>query len=523
MAILPPELVALSREHRAEFLEMTIWIDTKTGERVPLKLWPHQRWLIGQLTPMNVLVKPRQVGATTIWMMNDFIDIIVNAPMMMAVVSHEQESTSRLLNRIRVAHRMLPDWLQPAISHDSVHEMSFPEIGSAIYIGTAGSRKFGRGDVFHRVILSEYAHWTEDQAKEIRVGIQESCPVIQGGRITLESTPNGEGNEFHSMYLGAKNHTSPYHAIFLSHFLHPEYQLPEGSQMALQGDRGVFTPTEEEVLLMRQWNVGLDRIRWRRMQIAKFGFSTKLNRELFLQEYPEDDVSCFRSIAEGIFDLEVLSRMEQGCREPLVTDQFGTKWWGKPLPERSYVLAGDPATGLGEDESVGLLLDVTDYPQVAHLATLAGKPRDDVFAAWMADVGKEARYPMMVVELNDIGQSVLNSLVNQLHYPQLFYQRDPITGMDKATPGWRTTAPSKRIMVTEALKIINGGYLLTYDRNLVKQLRFFKRYPDGSMAAAPGNHDDYPMALMLGLQGAVSSPRGIMPHTSRSRSYGIPV
>jgi len=848
---LPAEILALAETDRAALLEEVMVIDTKHHERVHLRLWPHQRWVMSRLKSMNIVVKPRQVGFTTILSLADFLDVLLYPPMHMAIVSHEAEATSRLLNRIRVAYESLPDWIRPAISHDSTHEMSFPEIGSGIYIGTAGclhpdsqvlteggnlkriaeivpgadkvyvgrgrhlstveqvtardyrgkmlkitasgnpstpltvtpdhkfmlhkrwrtaadivsplnargrrvcyfirpitdrvrdiggiqvgyslgwvfglylaegwyggaytsfglnikedkyrerletfaeengctfrwratkgkgmevslgsasfmktiatvfgkeknvpdwfwecgkeflngvidgyvagdgyrgpirtkvtsvrphllyqlrdmllsarevysaiykgkarisfghvgkvpwtlefpqtrgirfhhyrksslskysyryvsipikwkevefsglvydlscggsfstpaclvhnSRAFGRGDVFHRIILSEFAQWEPNQCHLIRVGITESCPVLAGGRITIESTPNGEGNEHHQLYVGAKAGTNSYTPIFLPHFMHPEYYLSEGNEIARLVDRGQFEPTVEEQALMQQWVVGLDRIRWRRWAISKFGYSEQLNRALFLQEYPEDDISCFRSVAEGVFSLEHLARMELEAKEPSWVDAYGLRWWAKPLAERSYVVGVDPSEGIGEDRTAALVLDITDYPFVTHIATLRGKFRDDETASLVAEAGKAAGVAPLVVELNSVGQSVLNSLVNRLHYPRLYYQRDPLTGLDKSVPGFRTTSPSKRILLTEGLKVVNGGYLRTFDAELIKELRTFRRYPDGSMSAAPGSHDDFVMALLLGLQAAATSPRRFA-KGHRSQRYGI--
>lgn len=460
-------------------------------------------------------MKPRQVGSTTLWILDFFADILIHGPMYMAIVSHEDEATARLLKKVETVYENLPED-KPRIHHDSTHEKSFPEIGSAIYIGTAGSRAFGRGDTFGRVLLTEFAHWTEEQAKTIRVGIQESA---EHGRITVESTPNGEGNQFHLLYQAAKTGKSPYKAVFVPWYMNIEYSYP--SNHPLVRDPELQKPilqniTAEEQMLLETKGLKYDQIRWRRVRMSGMvPGDDNASRAIFLQEYPEDDESCFASVSDSMFSQTALSLLRPA--EPLFVEE-GVKYWGKPIASRTYVISADCALGYGgTDRSVALILDISDYPKILHIGTVSGSYKDHEFARILDSLGKKLWYSQVVVEANDVGQSVLNTLINVLLYPNVYHQTDSVTRELKQRPGFLTTSVTKRRLTAEGSKIIDGMYLHTQDKDLIKELKFFRKYPDGTVKASPGMHDDFVMALLLGITATLDVPRSSGP---KSQPYG---
>ncbi len=470
------------------------------------------------LFPWLVVVKGRQGGCTTGTTLGEFfLDLIINPPQRMAVVSHEREATQRILEMVHVAYDNLPEWLKPPIQHDSVSEMSFPSINSAIYIGTAGSRKFGRGDTFHKVLLTEFSKWDNSQCKSIRSGIQESSPV----NVIIESTPDGEGNEHHMLYQEAKAGLSPYRALFFPWFITKEYTFAVNHPLVRTQD--AISPLEytpDEKVVVEKYHLTEGQIRWRRTKIAGFPGSPKEKMALFLQEYPEDDVSCFMTIALGVFNIERIGVLRAGSRPPQRIDEWGTLWWADPLPSRVYVVGVDTATGWGEDDASAVAIDFTDYPKVRQIARLSGKYGDDVFARKIAELGRRLNNAYLVVEENNTGYSVLNSLINQIHYPMIYYRKDPFTGQ-ALRPGWHTSAPSKQVLVTGGVSIVEGGYFLSEDADLVQQMSTFKSYPGGGIGASPGCHDDHVMAFLLAIQGASELPRTpVGGSVEKSHPYG---
>ncbi len=385
------------------------------------------------------------------------------------------------------------------------------------------SSTFGRGDTWHRVLATEYAQWAPLECENMRDGLIPSIPK-DSGAITIESSPRGEGTDQHIMYMDAKEGKSSFTPVFIPWFYCDDYTLPPGHILALATSKHDFDYTDEEVILVRDFNLDKAQIRWRRHQIAALR-----SKEIFLQEFPEDDVSCFRSFASDIFDREELTRLLIGVVKPDRIDADGVQWWAGVQPLRTYILSADTSTGWGEDPSVGLLLDVTDYPVVTHIATLggwfkerkdiAGYWRNDEFAAKLVRLATRANRCEIVVERNETGHSVLNSIINTIQYGRVYHSVDPMTGTI-GKPGWLTNAPSKRIMIDEGMKVLGSSSIRTWDEELVKELRMYRRNEDGTFSAPPGRHDDRVMALLMGLVRATDTPRLTIRSGSNVQFFG---
>lgn len=270
-------------ENRPQLMKAVLHIYDKNGDLVPLDMNRSQLMVWPHLTHRDLIVKYRQGGFSTMTLGRYFLDTITHTGINMAVISHEERATQRLLQKVHTFFDNLPEWFKPAPDHKSVHELNFPALGSTIYIGTAGQRLFGRGDTFHRILISELAFWGDEQIERILPGLEESCPL--DGCITIESTPNGEGNLFHRLALASSKGLSSYRLHFLPWFIHDEYFILPGDDAALPGDSGDLGYSSDEMELVEKFALDQDQIRWRRRKLSDRG-------ELFPQEYPEDFETC---------------------------------------------------------------------------------------------------------------------------------------------------------------------------------------------------------------------------------------
>ena len=197
--------------------------------------------------------------------------------------------------------------VKPALSIDSKSEMRFPKRDSYFFIGTAGQKAFGRGDTVSRAHLSEAAFY--DDLEKILGGIAEAAEY---GQIDIETTPNGR-EQFYDMWQKAKTGKSPYTPIFIPWFIDDEYSVDsltakerEGLSVGVRAmfeipsDVLIASYTKEEKLLianvLEKYKIELTpgQMKWRRYKIWDKG-------DLFWQEYPEDDVSCFLQSGRSVF------------------------------------------------------------------------------------------------------------------------------------------------------------------------------------------------------------------------------
>jgi hypothetical protein len=289
-----------------EIIEKLLKIRNKEGEVVPFKFNIPQLFYWARKTARNLILKPRQKGLSKIIDADQLIDCI-RKPTNAVVVSHEREATKRLFSAVKFYIDNLD--VKPVVSIDSQSEITFPKRGSSYYIGTAGQKAFGRGDTVHRAHLSEAAFY--DSLKRILGGIEEA--VGMKGQIDIETTANGSG-DFKDMWQNAKEGKSAYTPIFIPWFIDDEYSVDHLTEddrknmsesvqelLRIPDDQFMANLDEETKRLVetakREWGITLTagQLKWRTYKIWDKG-------ELFFQEYPEDDVSCFLQSGRGVFN-----------------------------------------------------------------------------------------------------------------------------------------------------------------------------------------------------------------------------
>lgn len=326
-------------------------IRNKRGQKVKYVPNASQRYYRSKRTRRNLILKGRQQGLSKEIDADQLADCIKKSTNAV-VISHEREATKRLFAAVRyyVENMETP----PRVSIDSKSEMKFPLMGSSYFIGTAGQKAFGRGDTIDRAHLSEAAFY--GNLKMILAGIAEAAEY---GQIDIETTPNGR-EDFYDMWQLAKAGLSPYTPIFIPWFLHEEYT----SEMMTEEEKAGLSPavqalfatadadfdwTDEEKELFKrvrfEWGIDLTvgQMKWRRYKIWDKG-------ELFFQEYPEDDESCFLQAGRAVFKtikvdptlklaLDHIEKMSQEDRDRLMGNKE------KGIKPKMLYAGIDPAEG----------------------------------------------------------------------------------------------------------------------------------------------------------------------------------
>ena len=194
---------------------------------------------VGPDSLWNIILKPRQVGIST------YIDLRLLAKCISvhgtraAIISHERDATTRLLRKVHLALR---DLIERKVKvngkpiktkYSSKFEISFPDMGSYLYIGTAGQRAFSRGDSLTDVHGSEVAFFAN--AGELMTGIVGA--LVSSAEVWLESTANGMGGYFYDMVKKCEDGTGPAKLHFFPWHNFPEYSLKPPADV-------VWTPQE---------------------------------------------------------------------------------------------------------------------------------------------------------------------------------------------------------------------------------------------------------------------------------------
>jgi hypothetical protein len=162
-----------------------------------------------------LVVKSRQIGASTFFCFLDSIIALMNPGIKLAIVADTQSKSEELLNRCK----QFLESLGISLDVENVRKIRLPN-GSEIHAltatgGAAGKEsRAGRSLSFQWLHLSELAYWPNQSAYAALLATAGNSPVI------IESTAKGTGDLFHRLWLTENE----YKKIFFSVESHHSYQ-----------------------------------------------------------------------------------------------------------------------------------------------------------------------------------------------------------------------------------------------------------------------------------------------------------
>lgn len=459
----------------------------------------------------EIILKARQFGFSTLIAAAFFCDVLNSPNSEAAVISHDAKSTDKLFAMIRRMWENLPDDVRPSAKYASRSEFYWPEIGSSYYVGTAGTRSFGRGTTLNRLHGSEVSSWPN--AEELVAGLMEAVPM--SGTIFLESTAKGLGNYYHEEYTAAQEGESVFVPRFFAWFEHDEYRVPVTDGLEL---------TETGANLKERF--GLDDA-----QVAFYQGKAKALRGKVVQEYPSDAEEAFLSSGDPVFDRARLNEMKTACRDAGAVEApaaFSTlakfrpslKVWTMPQAGRRYVIGADPAEGIkakGADRDFSSL-HVLDAETWEVVAVLHGRIEPHWFGLCAAELGRWYGTALLVIERNNHGHAVLSAAIHTAGYPLMgdvawggVYTHEEFDERKRMTarrPGWPTTVKTKAYAVDCLNEAISDGDLAVCDLATIGELMRFVHLPGGKMGGESGSHDDRATSLAMAVVGLRARPVG---------------
>lgn len=464
-------------------IEKLLFIDDKQGIVRPFRFNRMQRYFYYNKSNRNIVLKHRQGGFSSSILADMLTDCVLIPHTQCAVVSHETRATQRLLDRVQFYYDTMQE-PKLGIGAESRSEKTFPEYHSSIYIGTAGARAFGRGDTIRKALMSELSQY--EDGEKILVGVEDAVPMT--GELTIECTPNGEDNIFYEKWTRAKEGKSPYKTFFFPWWWSADYTIPRGVEFVVPMDKEELTFTGEEMELIELHNLTEGQIRWRRWKIGE-------KAGLFWQEFPEDEVSCFITIGDPVFDPFILTNLAQNSYNGDRHEQ-GWTYWIPPQEKVNYVIAADSSAGVpGGSYSAAVVLD----DQWRVCATFQARIEPYAFAVILKDMGKWYNRAEIAVERNFTGYAVLGHMID---YGNVYMQRDFVTGKITTQRGWWTNEQTKSYMMTKLKDYLPR--LKLWDINLVRQMRGYRYI---KYKPTPQTFDDLVIALMIAC--AVKAAMGV--------------
>lgn len=264
-----------------EFARVFLRIRDKEKRLIPF-LWNRaQADFHAARTGRDIILKARQLGVST-YVQGEMFRRTVTSTRTTITLAHDADTTQKLR---RMADRF---WeyckfndMQPARKYANASLTTYPEFDSTAIIATAGNLETGRGDTYTDVHGSEVAFWKD--AERIIAG------AMQGGSpdVVLESTPNGAQGYFYERCMEAISGGGVWKLHFYPWWWDGEYSIPLATDETIE-------PNAEESELIEKHGLSAAQIKWRREKTKELG-------RLFIQEYPEDPITCFLTSGNSYF------------------------------------------------------------------------------------------------------------------------------------------------------------------------------------------------------------------------------
>ena len=449
----------------------------------------------------DIVLKARQLGISTMTVIEFLAYAMFIDGFNGAVISEDRDKTKKLLQKVHLALNMLPEENQIPREHSREDYIIFkapPEgTGSSLYIGTAGTKSYGRGDTIHAAHCSELGLWPD--AEELLNGLEESVPLRDGAILRIESTAYGRGNHFHKLCDRAMHKRG---GRYRFHFFPWWYALDDEYRMELEPEENI-TPTDAENDFIEQTNehysfhITDEHLKWRRTKIDQKG------EDNFMQEYPEDPESCFLSTGNAVFHGITNLLFEAAKRLRYLEPTYERtirgvkcKIWRAAKAGRTYLLTVDTSEG-SKDTSDYDAISVweADNGELKQCVTGAGRVDSSSLTHAICELSEEYNNALVAVERASTGFSILDKLLEaQEHYDFEIYNHsefDQSSGKRRSIPGWRPTLSAKIAACGRFEEMFKLGECQVKDVEVLDQAMAYQHNPrTGALEAPEGSYDD---------------------------------
>ena len=437
------------------FIENYVKIITLDKGFVQIELYPFQKEVVNDINEnRRVIVKAgRQVGKTTIIVGYILWYILFNQDKTVAILANKASTSREILSRIKVAYEALPMWIQQGVKTWNKGDIELENNCRVLANSTASSAI--RGFSISLLYLDEFAFVPSNIAEEFFTSVYPTISSGQTSKILISSTPNGM-NHFYRMWTEAvEGHNG---------FVHVEAnwrQVPGRTQ---------------------QWADEQRRV---------------LGEQKFLQE-----MECEFMGSSGTL-LSAAALKSLAFVKPLHLTESGIKIYQEPRPNRNYMLVADTSRGKGLDYSAYLVIDTTEMPYRVVCTYKDNNISPLVYPSVIKRIAEYYNQAYVLVEINDNGQQVVDSLFEDYDYENILSTVD-IKGKTAVTWGYgnksyrgiRTTKSVKRLGCSIMKNLIEGEKVIIQDFELISELSTFIG-KGTSFEAEEGSHDDLVMCLVL--------------------------
>ena len=437
------------------FIENYVKIITLDRGFVQIELYPFQKDVVNDINNnRRVIVKAgRQVGKTTIIVGYILWYILFNQDKTVAILANKASTSREILARIKLAYEALPIWIQQGVKVWNKGDIEL-ENGCRVLANSTASSAI-RGFSISLLYLDEFAFVPTNIAEEFFTSVYPTISSGTTSKILISSTPNGM-NHFYRMWTEATENQNG-------------FKFVEANWRQVPGRDQKWADEQRRVL----------------------------GDEKFLQE-----MECeFMGSAGTLLSAPALKSL--AFVAPIHLSENGIKIYKAPEKNRNYVIVADTSRGKGLDYSAFSVIDVTELPYRQVCTYKDNNISPLVYPSVIKRIGDYYNQAYVLVEINDNGQQIVDSLFEDYEYENILSTVD-IKGKvsitwgygNKSYRGIRTTKSVKRLGCSLMKNLIEGQKLIIQDFDTISELSTFVA-KGTSYESAEGSHDDLVMTLVL--------------------------
>ena len=442
-------------EDPQHFIENYIKIVHVDRGLVPFDMYGYQKKMIQTFMDDRFVIckMPRQTGKSTTIISFLLHYILFNQDVNCAILANKLSTARELLSRLQLAYENLPKWMQQGVVIWNKGNIEL-ENGSKI-LAAATSSSAVRGSSFNIIFLDEFAHVPKNIADQFFTSVYPTISSGETTKVFIVSTPLGL-NMFYKMWIDAE----------------------EG--------RSNYTPIDVH------WSEvpGRDE-KWKAETIKN------TSEVQFTQEFECEFIG-------STLTLIAPSKLRTMAFQRPVGSKGGMDIYEQPKKDRTYCIVADSAQGKEQDYSALSVFDITEIPykQVAKYRDNTISPM--LYPNIIYQIGMQYNTAWLMVEINDVGQQVAETLHFDLEYENILMCSMHGRAGQKVGGGFgknnqlgiRTSKQLKRIGCAALKEMIETDKLIVPDFETIAELTTFSS-KHNSYEAEEGSHDDLAMTLVI--------------------------
>ncbi len=423
---------------------------------IPFDLYDFQKEMAGTFhnNRFTICKLPRQSGKSTIIIAYILHYVLFNSTVNVAILANKAATARDLLGRLQLAYEHLPKWLQQGVMTWNKGSLEL-ENGSKI-LASSTSASAVRGGSYNIIFLDEFAYVPANVAEQFFSSVYPTISSGQTSKVIIVSTPHGM-NMFYKMWVDAE----------------------EG--------RNSYVPIE---------------VHWSEIPGRDVAWKEETIKNTSESQFNTEFECEFLGSIDTLITPAKLRQLTY--REPTKSNA-GLDQYEKPKENHTYIIPVDVSRGTSRDYSAFTVIDISQIPY-----KLVAKYRDNeikplLFPSKIHDVARAYNQAFVMVEVNDIGEQVANSLQFDLEYDNLMMasmrgRAGQVLGGGfsggKAQLGVRTTKAVKKMGCSNLKQMIEDNKLIIEDLDTISELSTFI-VKGSSFEADEGCTDDLVSCLFL--------------------------